>query len=222
MGEIIYPKRVENRVHIPDFRYAEPENIFYVHDFFVLLFLYLNTYFFDEKEKSLRVLLCTVLELYGWRATPLSMALQNPKSSKEDIETARALRFKENGESEELKAINIYWSYHDALLQVPLAWFRPDILAGDVFCHEIFRFSERRHRKSRKGILPSLSDEIYIPFRKELIALGGSTFERCQDIERVFVEFYGSPSRESITVSEILNAAPEIKKDYLMDFGFNF
>ena len=214
MENIMYPKRIEHRVHIPDFRYAQKDDIIYVNDFFVLLFLYLKTSFFEETEQSIRLLLCTILELYGWRDIPLYVVLKNPRSTLEEIEEARALRFDEHGEDQDLLAIDIYWSYHDALLQVPLAWFRPYI-QGDVFCHERLRFPGLRRHKDTKPHLPSLSNEVYMPFRKNLINMGKNIFEHCQDIERVFVEFYGTLSRDSITVEDILKVAPEIEKDLL-------
>ena len=136
MNDIIYPKRIENRLHIRDFEYAEPEDIFHVHDVFVLLYRFLFLKKRSEKaDNCTQLLLCTVLELYGWKHIPLYVALKNPQSTYEDIKGSRSLRFHQEQETEELKAINIYWSYHDALLKLPFSWYRPGILAGDVFCH---------------------------------------------------------------------------------------
>ena len=222
MNVIIYPKRVENRLHILDFEYAEPEDIFHVHDIFVLLYRVLFLKKRSEKADNCnRLLLCTVLELYGWKHIPLYAALKNPQSTYEEIKASRCLRFHQEQETEALKAINIYWSYHDALLKLPFAWYRPGILAGDVFCHEIFRFErEGRMRTNReKPLLPSLTDESYFPFRRDLSEVGKIAIERCQDIERVFVEFYGSLTRESITVQDIVDAEPEVKEEFFFDWS---
>ena len=79
MNDIIYPKRVESRLHIRDFKYAEPEDIFHVHDIFVLLYRFLFIKKHSEKADSFnRLLLYTVLELYSWRHIPLYDVLKNP------------------------------------------------------------------------------------------------------------------------------------------------
>lgn len=221
MSDIIYPKRVENRLHIHDFEYADPEDIFHVHDIFVLLYRFLLKERSEKDDRCNRLLLCTALELYGWKDIPLYTALKNPQSNYEEIKVSRCLRFHQGQETEEFTAIKIYWSYHDALLKLPFAWYRPGILAGDVFCHEFFRFErEGRIRPNReKPLLPSLTDENYFPFRQDLSEVGKNAIERCQDIERVFVEFYGSLTRESITVQDIIDAAPEVKEDFFFDWS---
>ncbi len=107
------------------------------------------------------------------------------------------------------------------MLKIPFARYRPGILAGDVFCHESFRFErEGRMRVNReKPLLPSLTDESYFPFRRDLSEVGKSAIERCQDIERVFVEFYGSLTKESITVQEIIDVSPEVKEEFFFDWS---
>lgn len=221
MADIMYPIRVKNRLDINDFKFADPEDIFHVHDIFVLLYRFLTKKYSETEERCNRLLLCTVLELYGWKNIPLYAALQDPQSTHDAIKASRSLRFREGQETEELQAIQIYWSYHDALLKLPFAWYRPGILAGDVICHEVFRFERngRLYVNREKPLLPSLANEYYLSFRRDLSEVGKSAIERCQDIERVFVEFYGPLTRESITVQDVINAAPEVQESFFLDWS---
>ena len=130
MSDVLYPKRIEDRIHIQNFKYADPEDLFHVHDLFVLLYMLIVKKPDEQKDRYTRLLLCTALELYGWKDTPLFATLQNPQSTQEEIKASRRLRYNEARETEELTAINIYWSYHDTLLKVPFAWYRPHIGVG--------------------------------------------------------------------------------------------
>ena len=112
----------------------------------------------EQKDRYTRLLLCTALELYGWKDIPLFATLQNPQSTQEEIKASRRLRYNEARETEELTAINIYWSYHDTLLKVPFClvsstYWRRCILSFFFICYE------GRRRRNSNPILPSLADE---------------------------------------------------------------
>lgn len=210
----MYPERAPKYTEIPSLFCADESDKFYVHYIFVLLHRLIKG---KEKgtEDSARMLLCTVLALYGWEKTPLYSTLQDKNSTMEEIRKSRSQRFDENGEIESLVGIRVYWSYHDALLQIPMSWYRPKIMAGDVFCDSIFRRSEQG-----RGVplLPSFADEAYVPFRETLVDIGARAIPCTQDIERVFVEFYGFPCVSVITVQDIIKNKPEIRNDYLMSW----
>lgn len=208
-----YPQIVSNSTYIPTFFFADEDENIHVHHIFMLL--YRLIYGIDEDTPELRSLLCAAFRLYGWKNTPLYMAVYNQESTLDEIKKARAQRFDENGNSEILKGVRIFWSYHDSLLRVPMSWYRPGILEGDVICHHMFRYEDR---KRKNPVLPSLEDSSYGEIRENLQEVGSSSLNMCQDIERVFVELYGGVERTVITVGDIMQEAPNVQEKYFMSW----
>ena len=218
-----YPQRVSDSTYIPTFFFADEDEHIHVHHVFMLL--YRLIYGIDKDIPELRDLLCAAFRLYGWKNTPLYAAVRNQDSTIDEIKKARAQRFDESGEAEILKGVRIFWSYHDSLLRVPMSWYRPGILEGDVICHHMFRYEDRKEknpvnpfRKGENPILPSLEDTPYVDMRKNLQEVGSSSLKMCQDIERVFVELYGGVERTVITVGDIIQEAPNVQEKYFMSW----
>ena len=211
----LYPKRTESRSHAFNFYYSYPEEIVHIHDLFTILSVFLCSQY-EEKQVSLRLLLSTGFSLYGWEDTPLVAALQNVNTTIEEIKKSRTERWDEFGNRESLSAIDIYWTYYDALIRIPLSWFRP-FIGGDVFCNRLLRYPFIGKKRSNVALLPSLEEKPYQKLRVDMAQIGRDAIERCQDIERSFVEFYGSVKREIITVQDILDFAPEVQEFYFLD-----
>lgn len=212
---MLYPDRVPDSTHIPTFFFANEDDIIYVHYVFMLLNRLI--YGRDKDTIALRTLLRVSLRLYGWEKTPLYQTIRNDESTLDEIKKSRSDRFDEEGKAQDVKGVRIFWSHHDALLHVPMSWYRPGIMEGDVICHHMFRYEDR---KRQKPILPSLEDRPYGSVRKTLQELGRSSLAGCQEIERIFVELYGGVRVSSITVKEILKEAPLIEEEYFTSWQY--
>ena len=212
---MLYPDRVSDSTHIPTFFFANEDDIIYVHYVFMLLNRLI--YGLDKDTVALRKLLRASFRLYGWEKTPLYQVMNKDESTLDEIKRSRSERFDQEGKTQSLKGIRIFWSYHDALLQVPMSWFRPGIIEGDVICHHMFRYEDR---KRKNPILPSLEDKSYGSVRRTLRELGRNSLAGCQDIERIFVELYGGVRVSSITVKEILEEEPLIEEEYFMSWQY--